>query len=78
MKILSAALAASIMIGCQPAAAEIPVNAVEANYYLDTEGEPLEVYEFNPETLPEKTCVILIVGDNYGVIMECFDTEEDE
>lgn len=84
MKKLLTALTATVIIGCQPAAAgindifnNVPLQKPDANYELDTYGANSEVYEFTPVTAPEKTCVVFMLDNLKSMSMQCFDKKKD-
>ena len=45
----------------------------DANYELDTWGSNSEVYEFTPQTAPNKTCIVFMLDNLKSMSMQCFD-----
>jgi hypothetical protein len=57
-----------------PDANSFPLQQPVAEYELDTWGTNSEVYEFTLKSVPNKTCVMLMLDSGKAVGLQCMST----
>jgi len=73
---LVAAFAMTLMLsGCDGKVDtnSFPLQQPTAEYEIDTWGSNSEVYEFNLKTVPNKTCVMVMLDSGSAMGLQCFD-----
>lgn len=53
-----------------------PLVQPDAEYEIDTWGSNSEVYEFTPKTLPNKTCIMVMLDSGKAMGLQCYDKVE--
>jgi hypothetical protein len=71
-----AGIAVLALVGCEDGRFTTPTTndliTPDAHYELDTWGENSEIYEFTPQTAPNKTCIMFMLDNGNAMGLQCF------